>query len=78
MKECLDLETSRASSSGEHGIHIEVICQQPVIRSQPMDAGACDGYNGPDFHSSLPTDHEHVMITGRFQIEWNYRTASSI
>ena len=33
--------------------------------------GACDRYNGPDFHSSLPTDYEHVMITGRFQIVWN-------
>jgi hypothetical protein len=66
-----NLDPSHATSSGEHGIHIEVICQEPVISSQRMDAGACDGYNGPDFHSSLPTDHERVMITGRFQIEWN-------
>jgi hypothetical protein len=66
-----NLDPSRASLSGEHGIHIEVICQEPVISKAPMDAGACNGYNGPDFHSSLPTDHEHIMITGRFQIEWN-------
>jgi hypothetical protein len=66
-----NLDPSHTTSSGEHGIHIEVICQEPVISSQPMDAGACDGYNGPDFHSSLPANHEHIMITGRFQIEWN-------
>jgi hypothetical protein len=36
-----------------------------------MDVGACNGYNGPDFHSLLPLTHQHVMITGRFQIEWN-------
>jgi hypothetical protein len=66
-----NLDPLHATSSGEHGIHVEVICQEPVFSAQHMDAGACDGYNGPDFHSSLPTDHEHVMITGRFQIEWN-------
>jgi hypothetical protein len=66
-----NLDLSRASSSGEHGIHVEVICQEPIVSSAPMNVGACDGYNGPDFHSSLPTDHEHVMVTGRFQIEWN-------
>jgi hypothetical protein len=66
-----NLDPSHATSSGEHGIHVEVICQEPIVSSQPMDVGACDGYNGPDFHSSLPTDHEHVMVTGRFQIEWN-------
>ena len=66
-----NLDPSHATSSGEHGIHIEVICQEPIVSSAPMDVGACDGYNGPDFHSSLPTDHEHVMVTGRFQIEWN-------
>jgi hypothetical protein len=66
-----NLDPLHATSSGEHGIHVEVICQEPVISAQRMDAGACDGYNGPDFHSSLPTDHEHVMVTGRFQIEWN-------
>jgi len=66
-----NLDPSHATSSGEHGIHVEVICQEPIVSSQRMDAGACNGYNGPDFHSSLPTDHEHVMVTGRFQIEWN-------
>jgi septum formation inhibitor MinC len=66
-----NLDPMHATSSGEHGIHIEAICQEPVISSQRMDAGACDGYNGPDFHSSLPVNHEHVMVTGRFQIEWN-------
>jgi len=66
-----NLDLSHATSSGEHGIHIEVICQEPIVSSAPMNVGACDGYNGPDFHSSLPTDHEHVMVTGRFQIEWN-------
>jgi len=66
-----NLDPSHATSSGEHGIHIEVICQEPVNSSAPMDVGACNGYNGPDFHSLLPTDHEHVMVTGRFQIEWN-------
>ncbi|HEY6884543.1 MAG TPA: hypothetical protein VI278_10935 [Nitrososphaeraceae archaeon] len=59
------------SHSRSSQLHIEVICQEPVISKAPMDVGACNGYNGPDFHSSLPTDHEHVMITGRFQIEWN-------
>ena len=66
-----NLDPLHATSSGEHGIHVEVICQEPIVSSQPMDAGACDGYNGPDFHSSLPANHEHVMVTGRFQIEWN-------
>ena len=59
------------SHSRSPQLHIEVICQEPVISAQRMDVGACDGYNGPDFHSSLPTEQEHVMITGRFQIEWN-------
>jgi len=66
-----NLDPSRSTSTGEHGIHVEVICQEPVISKAPMDVGACDGYNGPDFHSLLPSTHEHVMITGRFQIEWN-------
>jgi hypothetical protein len=66
-----NLDPSRATSTGEHGIHIEVICQEPVISKAPMDIGACNGYNGPDFHSVLPSTHQHVMITGRFQIEWN-------
>lgn len=66
-----NLDPSRATSTGEHGIHIEVICQEPVISKAPMDVGACNGYNGPDFHSLLPLTHQHVMITGRFQIEWN-------
>ena len=43
----------------------------PVIISAPMDVGACNGYNGPDFHSSLPNRHEYVTIIGRFQLEWN-------
>ena len=66
-----NLDLSHATSSGQHGLHIEVICQEPINSSKLMDIGACDGYNGPDFDSSLPTDHEHVMVTGRFQIEWN-------
>jgi hypothetical protein len=66
-----NLDPSRATSTGEHGIHIEVICQEPVISKAPMDVGACNGYNGPDFHSLLPLTHQHVVITGRFQIEWN-------
>ena len=66
-----NLDPSRATSTGEHGIHIEVICQEPVISKAPMDVGACNGYDGPDFHSLLPSTHQHVMITGRFQIEWN-------
>ena len=66
-----NLDPSRATSTGEHGIHVEVICQEPVISKAPMDVGACNGYNGPDFHSLLPSTHQHVMITGRFQIEWN-------
>jgi hypothetical protein len=66
-----NLDPSRATSTGIHGIHIEVICQEPVISKAPMDVGACDGYNRPDFHSLLPSTHQHVMITGRFQIEWN-------
>lgn len=66
-----NLDPSRATSTGEHGIHIEVVCQEPIISKAPMDVGACNGYNGPDFHSLLPSIHQHVMITGRFQIEWN-------
>jgi hypothetical protein len=66
-----NLDPSRATSTGIHGIHVEVICQEPVISKAPMDVGACNGYNGPDFHSVLPSTHQHVMITGRFQIEWN-------
>jgi hypothetical protein len=34
-----NLDPSLASFSGEHGIHVEVICPEPVISSQPMDAG---------------------------------------
>jgi hypothetical protein len=34
-----NLDPSHATSSGEHGIHVEVICQEPVISSQRMDAG---------------------------------------
>jgi hypothetical protein len=66
-----NLDVSHTTLSGKHGLHIEVICQEPVISIKPMDVGACNGYNGPDFHSSLPNGHEHVMVTGRFQIEWS-------
>lgn len=44
-----NLDPSRATSTGEHGIHIEVICQEPVISKASMDVGACNGYDGPVF-----------------------------
>jgi hypothetical protein len=53
-----NLDPSRATLSGQHGLHIKVICQEPVISSKSMDVGACDGYTGSDFHSSMPIDHE--------------------
>jgi hypothetical protein len=65
-----NLDPSRETSSGKYGVHIEVICQEPVVSRAPMDVGACNGYNGLDFHPLLPAYHDHVMITGRFQIEW--------
>ena len=51
-------------------LHIETICQGPVISNSSENVGACNGYDGPDFRSVLPKVGQHVMVTGRYLVEF--------
>lgn len=51
-------------------LHIETICQGPVISNSSENVGACNGYDGPDFRSVLPKIGQHVMVTGRYLVEF--------
>lgn len=51
-------------------LHIETICQAPVISNSSENVGACNGYDGPDFKSVLPKVGQHVMVTGRYLVEF--------
>ena len=51
-------------------LHIETVCQAPVTSNSPENVGACNGYDGPDFRSVLPKVGQHVMVTGRYLVEF--------
>jgi hypothetical protein len=51
-------------------LHIETICQGPVTSNSSENVGACNGYDGPDFRSVLPKVGQHVMVTGRYLVEF--------
>jgi hypothetical protein len=53
----------------EPALHIEVICQGAVTSTKPIDVGACNGYNGPNFKPVLPHRGDHVQVMGRYLIE---------
>jgi hypothetical protein len=50
-------------------LHMEVVCQAPVTSTSILAVGNCKGYNGPNFKPLLPKIGQHVMVTGRYQIE---------
>jgi hypothetical protein len=50
-------------------LHVEVPCQGPVTSTNPINVGACNGYDGPNFKPLLPGKGQHVMVTGRYLIE---------
>lgn len=51
-------------------LHIETVCQGPVTGNSSENVGACNGYDGPDFRSVLPNIGQHVMVTGRYLVEF--------
>ncbi|HET7283383.1 MAG TPA: hypothetical protein VFI70_01740 [Nitrososphaeraceae archaeon] len=51
-------------------LHIETVCQAPVTSNSSENVGACNGYDGPDFRSVLPKIGQHVMVTGRYLVEF--------
>ena len=54
---------------GSPALHMEVVCQGPVTDTSILAVGNCIGYNGPNFKPLLPKIGQHVMVTGRYQIE---------
>jgi len=54
---------------GTPALHMEVVCQGPVTDTSILAVGNCIGYNGPNFKPLLPKIGQHVMVTGRYQIE---------
>jgi hypothetical protein len=55
---------------GGPAMHIETVCQGPVTSTSKQNVGACDGYNGPDFKPVLPKKGQHVMVSGRYLVEF--------
>lgn len=55
---------------GGPAMHMETVCQGPVTSTSKQNVGACDGYNGPDFKPVLPKKGQHVMVSGRYLIEF--------
>jgi hypothetical protein len=51
-------------------LHLETVCQGPVTSLSGENVGACNGYNGPDFKPILPKVGQHVMVTGRYLVEF--------
>jgi hypothetical protein len=51
-------------------MHIETVCQGPVTSNSSENVGACNGYDGPDFRSVLPKVGQHVMVMGRYLVEF--------
>jgi hypothetical protein len=51
-------------------LHLEAVCQGPVTSRSGENVGACDGYNGPNFEPVLPKVGQHVMVTGRYLVEF--------
>lgn len=55
---------------GGPAMHMETVCQGPVTSTSKQNVGACDGYNGPDFKPVLPKKGQHVMVSGRYLVEF--------
>jgi hypothetical protein len=55
---------------GGPAMHMETVCQGPVTSTSIQNVGACDGYNGPDFKPVLPKKGQHVMVSGRYLVEF--------
>jgi hypothetical protein len=51
-------------------LHLETVCQGPVTSPSGENVGACNGYNGPNFKTVLPKVGQHVMVTGRYLVEF--------
>jgi hypothetical protein len=51
-------------------LHLEAVCQDPVTSVSGENVGACNGYNGPNFKPVLPKIGQHVMVTGRYLVEF--------
>jgi hypothetical protein len=51
-------------------LHLEAVCQGPVLSLTGENVGACNGYNGPNFKPVLPKIGQHVMVTGRYLVEF--------
>lgn len=51
-------------------LHLETVCQGPVTSLSGENVGACNGYYGPDFKPILPKVGQHVMVTGRYLVEF--------
>jgi len=51
-------------------LHLETVCQGPVTSLSGENVGACNGYNGPNFKTALPNIGQHVMVTGRYLVEF--------
>ena len=55
---------------GGPAMHMETVCQGLVTSTSKQNVGACDGYNGPDFKPVLPKKGQHVMVSGRYLVEF--------
>ena len=55
---------------GGPAMHMETVYQGPVTSTSKQNVGACDGYNGPDFKPVLPKKGQHVMVSGRYLVEF--------
>ena len=51
-------------------LHLETVCQHPVTSRSGENVAACDGYNGPNLKPVLPKVGQHVMVTGRYLVEF--------
>lgn len=51
-------------------LHLETVCQGPITSLSGENVGACNGYNRPNFKPILLTIGQHVMVTGRYLIEF--------
>jgi hypothetical protein len=50
-------------------MHMETVCQGPVMSKSPENIEVCKGYDGPDFKPVLPKIGQRVMVTDRYLIE---------
>jgi hypothetical protein len=55
---------------GGPAMHMETVCQAPLTSTSKRNVGTCDGYHGPDFKPVLPKKGQHVMVSGRYLVEF--------